>query len=126
MSIQITTWRPDTCGCVIDFMWDDAVTPDQRTFTGTTTRTHCSAHAHLRDATTHFDTLQEENPRKNKALAHVQEHFGLTEEQMREVSWTFDHERVLNIALPDHASAQAKAVQQLCDQHLGAGRVVVK
>jgi hypothetical protein len=31
--IQTTTWRPDTCKCVITYQWDDTISENARTHT---------------------------------------------------------------------------------------------
>jgi hypothetical protein len=31
MSLQVTTWSPNTCGCVISYQWDDTVPQASRT-----------------------------------------------------------------------------------------------
>lgn len=65
MAIRTTRWRPDTCDCVIEYTWDDALTPDQVTHTLDTIRRRCAAHVNLPSDTDVYNTVREENPRKN-------------------------------------------------------------
>lgn len=110
---HVTRWRPDTCGCVLDYEWDDAVSEDQRTHTPVKT-VACSAHAHLDTATEVFETVHTENTEKNTAIeALLQE---LPDEHSREVVskdgtvsgrvflidpvWSFNEKRELQISHP--------------------------
>jgi hypothetical protein len=53
--IQTTTWRPDTCGCIISYQWDDAVPQATRTHTYHTwvPGPTCVISASVTNATTH-------------------------------------------------------------------------
>lgn len=84
---QITTWRPDTCKCVIHYEWDDAVPVEQRVHTpveqavkhdGTVVpRVVCPAHAGMNlgagKKAEHFAAVQGENRMKNRALTRIME-----------------------------------------------------
>lgn len=63
--IKTTRWRPDTCDCILEYTWDDTLTPDQITHTLDKIVRRCSAHETLVDDTTVYNTVKEENPRKN-------------------------------------------------------------
>lgn len=65
MTIRTTRWRPDTCNCVIEYTWDDALTPDQVIHTLDTIKRRCIDHAHLVTDTEVYNVVKEENPRKN-------------------------------------------------------------
>ena len=70
MTLNRTRWSPDTCGCVIEYEWDDSVPEDQRTHSLSNVVSKCPAHAALTDNNT-FSSVLDENPRKNNALNHV-------------------------------------------------------
>ena len=68
MTIQITRWSPDTCDCIIEYEWDDSIPQDQRTHTLSNYVRKCAAHSTLASDTTRYQTVIEENPRKNVGL----------------------------------------------------------
>lgn len=49
MAIKRTTWHPDTCGCVIEYEWDEAAPHQSRVHTGVRA-VPCALHAHLGNA----------------------------------------------------------------------------
>ena len=67
MTIQTTRWSPDTCDCIIEYQWDDTLTPDVRTHTLANYIRKCSFHGNQANDTIRWNTLNEENPRKNNA-----------------------------------------------------------
>jgi hypothetical protein len=64
MTIQRTQWQPDTCGCILEYTWDDTLPEDTRTHTPVTSKP-CSIHANQANTTTVFNTVVDENQRKN-------------------------------------------------------------
>jgi hypothetical protein len=80
---HVTRWSPDTCGCVIDLEWDDAVPAEQRSHTTQNIISRCPSHqeTHFADKHDHYDTILKENQLKNKTHGHFMEEFPhLTEE----------------------------------------------
>ncbi len=71
MVTKITNWSPDTCSCVLQYSWDDTEPEDTRTHTPTNIVQRCSAHASLSDTNTVFNTVMDENPRKNLSLDEI-------------------------------------------------------
>lgn len=67
MAIQTTRWSPDTCGCIIEYSWDDSVPQNSRTHSLANYVRRCSVHAVQADDGTRYNTINEENPRKNIA-----------------------------------------------------------
>ncbi len=63
--IRRTTWRPDTCGCVIEFEWDDSQPEDSRQTTPVRGISVCSLHQDL-NTQEQYNALIEDNSRKNK------------------------------------------------------------
>ena len=68
MTIKTTRFSPDTCGCVIDYTWDDTLSEDNRTHSLSTFVNRCAAHSSLATDTDRWNAVFEENPRKNIAL----------------------------------------------------------
>ena len=71
MVINITRWSPDTCDCVIEYSWDSTQPESSRTHTLSNYINKCAAHAALADDNTRWNTVFEENPRKNQALQNI-------------------------------------------------------
>lgn len=68
MTIRTTRWSPDTCSCVIEYTWDDTQPEQTRTHNLDNYITRCPAHSALANDTERWNTILEENPRKNIAL----------------------------------------------------------
>lgn len=100
-----TSWSPDTCGCIITYEWDKSTrdTPEIREHRPVhedvliigqdgqpiNHNKKCEHHKHLPDTKAHFDTILEENQRKNKAHAEI----GID----KQITWEFDSKRKLHI-----------------------------
>lgn len=67
MSIKRTTWGPDTCDCIVEYEWDDAIAQGSRTHTISNIINKCPAHTSLSTNTDVWNALNDENPRKNAA-----------------------------------------------------------
>jgi hypothetical protein len=68
MVIKTTTWSPDTCDCIIEQGIDDSLPENEQTLFGVNVIRRCTAHQNFIDPTSHFNVVNEENPRKNKAI----------------------------------------------------------
>ena len=68
MTIKTTRYSPDTCGCVIEYSWDDTLSETNRVHTLSNYVTKCSAHSILATDQDRWNAVFEENPRKNNAL----------------------------------------------------------
>ena len=55
--IKITTWRPDTCECEIEYSWDDTVPQDQRVYTAHQINRACPAHQAIANKVQHFSAV---------------------------------------------------------------------
>lgn len=87
--IKQTTWRPDTCECVIIYEWDTDVSEDERVHTPIAT-TFCTHHMSLtREAC--FAKVTLENTTKNIILDDVQKQ--IPSLPMEELTWGFDENR---------------------------------
>ncbi len=144
MAIRTTRWSPDTCGCVVEYSWDDTVAADQRAHT-TTRVAPCAAHPNAQqhvgaDPFSAATVWGDENiGRKSRLEARLLAAFpalgysfvdpvtGLTVIGLKPGSyaWFFDAQRVLNVSLPSLSAAQKQAAQTWCDNNIGAGKVLV-
>lgn len=123
MSKKITRWSPDTCGCVLEYEWDTEEEPRKHTFSKLINR--CSVHALSPTDKDCYDTVLEENQRKNKA-------FGIAEAiipglQSGNYHWAFDAGRNLEVDFIDVSLniAQKNQITQECDTEFGSGKVKV-
>jgi len=71
MAIKTTRYSPDTCGCVIEYTWDNTTPESTRVHTLDNYITKCPAHVSLATDTDRWNAVFEENPRKNIALESV-------------------------------------------------------
>lgn len=66
MTFKTTRWSPDTCGCIVEYDWDDAVSQEQRSHLFRGTVNACLVHAALAGEA-HYNTVAVENRTKNRA-----------------------------------------------------------
>lgn len=134
MAIQTTRWSPDTCTCVVEYQWDDAVSQNSRTHAMSKAVAKCTAHTAITDLTAHFTTLMDENPRKNKFFERLRSTVSTlttTDTQGNvvlkdgAVTWLYDANRVLQVSAPAMTTAQKTAAQSWADTNLGVGKVKV-
>ena len=64
MTIQTTRWRPDTCGCSVEYTWDDETSEDARVHTWSETIGVCPDHLGLTGVSI-YNAIKDENTRKN-------------------------------------------------------------
>jgi hypothetical protein len=70
---KITTWEPDTCGCIVEYSWDSESEEDTRVhnFHGHSRRCHDHEHLWNEDV---YQTVLEENQRRQLTLQHAAQH----------------------------------------------------
>lgn len=64
--IRTTRWSPDTCGCVLEYSWDDSQPQDSRDHSFARAVRICEAHASS-DPAAAFEQVKSENVVKNIA-----------------------------------------------------------
>ncbi len=135
INCNYTTWSPDHCKCTITYEWDKSTrdTPELREHrpvdpsveiigsSGSIVQHHikCDDHKHLEDTKHHYESVLEENQRKNKAHFHMNE--GKTV-----IEWYWDSDRVLHIT--GEIDKPKHEVQAIIDKDLeaqGHGKVVL-
>lgn len=121
-----TRWSPDTCECVLEYEWDDAVPENERTHTPTTMIRACSAHASISDVTGKYNQILSENQTKNQALHEIIQNFpevrkevidknGTRFELKDEIiaGWSFDEDRKLKLNFEGVVLSAAKKVEMI-------------
>lgn len=121
--MNTTTWRPDTCNCVIEYEWDPAVPQDARVHTARSAKP-CAVHATIQALSGHVGThaaVLDENQRKNKVVGAAREtNPTLTDD---DVAWSFDAQRVLHVSLRGLPRQALNALQAKADTAHGVGKV---
>lgn len=70
--LKTTLWRPDTCGCEIEYQWDTNEPEETRVHTLSRIKAKCQDHSSSTDQEVH-DSVSKENKHKNKVLAAIME-----------------------------------------------------
>ena len=91
MSKCITRWSPDTCGCIVEFEWDNEIPVEQRTHKHYATLTQCAFHKNM-PSEGMYDVLMGENLRKNDTVNKLKE---LQPDYDISQGWYFDDKRKL-------------------------------
>lgn len=129
MAMKVTRWSPDTCGCQLEYEWDDAVAPESRkhSFKGVVQR--CAEHAGTPQTSELYDAVVDENTRKNYTVGDIGDALSwATEQSLERINWAFDGSRVLQISFGGGAvvmAAQKATLQAALDTRFGSGKVVV-
>lgn len=134
MAIRTTQWKPDTCGCVVQYTWDDSVAQEDRVHSLSTIQ-KCAFHQSQSDSTA-FASVNDENITKNQVLGHVLENYPLLVDEKADGSkelklgyhydWSFDDQRKLQAEIIGADKATAQAIAASVEADLGAGKVDVK
>jgi hypothetical protein len=125
MVLNVTTWSPDTCDCVIEYEWDDSQDESSRIHIAKAILKDCGLHKKTKDRFEHYDIVMEENTRKNIS-------FGLIQEEEptltpNEYDWSFDAKRDLHIKLKRTIDADKKTrTQDKLDKKFGKGKAVIE
>lgn len=121
MAMKTTRWTPDTCGCVLEYSWDDALRPDQRVHSHAQTVRTCAAHSGASGAAL-MATVVGENQRKNQAFALAQEI--RADLQPDDYRWIFRPDRTLEVEVDRLTLAERTALTTELTARLGSGVVV--
>lgn len=63
--LKTTKWLPDTCNCVIEYTWDDAVDESERTHTFSRVLSTCAFHGSCGTDDEQYQVILKENETKN-------------------------------------------------------------
>lgn len=132
MTIKETRWRPDTCGCIFVYAWDDEApnteeTPREHTFVRA--EKICLDHSTLPTELSAYNAGLADNQNKNKTINHIKDTFGIG---IDEISYTFSgmgNSRVLHISISGMmplTALQRMDAQAWADSNIGASKVIVE
>jgi hypothetical protein len=128
MTIQRTTWGPDTCECRLVYEWDDAVDESLRIHTLAEVLNKCAAHSTIVDLSL-LQSVVDENRRKNitPQLAIAQMAALGTDITQRWFTWTYTAGRVLQVTFTGVVvpTATKNKIQNACDLQFGPGKVQI-
>ncbi len=123
---QVTRWEPDTCGCVIDYDWEDSEPEATRTHAVRKIVGACPAHAGLSEIPA-FDTVLDENRRKSRAFGIAQELIPLAPPlSLDDYRWSFDDNRVLKVSMARLSTAQRAILQARFNSEFGPGKAEIQ
>lgn len=136
MALHTTLWSPDTCGCSIEYSWDDAVSEDLRIHTLVAIARKGSEHADIIDATL-FAVLVDESRRKNKVLDYLLQTFAskvgivdpdsgvLVYKDGFEPAWNYSAARILQLPVVGLTGGDKKTLQTQLDLQFAPNKVKV-
>lgn len=121
--LRTTRWNPDTCGCVLEYEWDDAQDENERVHNFKNAVQLCEHHKAL-IADKAYDEVLSENTRKNIVFGEVQKiKPDITSD---DYTWSFDESRKLRVGFLGKLKGGEKgSLQTLCDGKFGTGKVEV-
>jgi hypothetical protein len=118
----MTIWHPDTCGCVLEYEWDDSKTPASYSQHGVVRK--CTEHTTVPDNEL-FKIVLDENQRKNNVLSIAKEILPSIEPQ--NYHFSFNNQRMLQIQVIglSMSSVHKNQLQAQCNAKYGQGKVEV-
>lgn len=130
--IKTTTWSPDTCRCVVEYVWDTEAPPASRKHTLKQFVKRCPAHA-TGSSPGAYAAITDENTRKNILRSAILKDFPAlavidrdgNEDFADDFSWSFDDQRRLIVTLPNVPSSMLVNIQSLANSTFGIGKVIV-
>lgn len=115
---KITRWRPDTCGCIIEYEWDDSEAEDSRTHTlRSESSIPCAIHA--ADGEELMNVVLTENQTKNQvrqSLLHEAASLRKNDAEFRdgvEFQYSFNENRQLVVDLVGATALEKVAMRNV-------------
>lgn len=128
MAIITNVWSPDTCGCQVEFTWDNTQPDISRVHTYSRTLVACPAHAGLAGLSTHWDTVLDRNRRKNLTYAQLLTVLATVTPDQYAGLWSYDAAQnvlTVNGTAAGLSNAQRTNLQTKCNTQFGSGKVTV-
>jgi hypothetical protein len=108
--IRVTTWSPDTCGCTLEYSWDDAEPEDARTHSLSRVVHSCPAHPNLPEQEL-YAAVVNENKHKNKVFAEAKK--AKPDLKYEDYEWSFDGKRKLKVSFKNLDMADKQKVEKV-------------
>lgn len=125
--LKTTRWSPDTCGCVLEYEWDNALEGSARVHSFKRVVKLCSEHERLGfQGKAAYDQVMSENKGKNRAWGLIKQELNLIDEDIEKYVWFFDESRQLQVSVTQAIAVEKKQeIQAKLDTLLGAGKAKV-
>ena len=122
MTFKTTRWSPDTCGCVLEYDWDDAVPQEQRVHLFRGIGRTCPDHQTLTGEAL-YGIVKTENETKNRAKGLLEQLDGRLISDL--VGFTYDAQRRLGLLVAEIrlTPQQRTLLQAALDTAFGVGKV---
>ena len=130
--LQVTRWSPDTCGCILEYEWDDTLDENARTHSFKKAVKLCEHHKAL-GANKAYEQVMSENTRKNQVWGFIEDMKSKAGEKdsiptvaIGDYTWSFDKDRKLKVGFLGKLKAGEKSsLQSLCDNEFGVNKIEV-
>ena len=139
MATTVTTWKPHTCECEVQFSWDPALPTASQVYTFSRLITQGPEHASLSGQAL-VDALITENRLWNQVVGFAQADSSTASIVVTKAnpaggtmkdfapgafSWSYDAARALHISLPTVSASTKTSIQNALNSQFGAGKVTV-
>jgi hypothetical protein len=126
VAINVTRWRPDTCGCTLEYSWDSEDDPEARTHTPVRAEP-CEAHAAHTKEDVCYEAVLAENQGKNIFIGEIHKEIPAVADPslVADVVWSFDADRKLVIEPVGLSKAELAKLQALQADEKFADKVAV-
>lgn len=130
--IRKTQWSPDTCGCILEYSWDDTQDENIRVHKFSKVIVLCDYHKTLAPNNA-YDQVLSENTRKNMVWGIIEdlktkagEKDAIQTITIEDYTWSFDASRKLKVGFLGKLKAGEKSeLQSLCNTKFGVNKVEV-
>ncbi len=95
--IHTNRWSPDTCGCVVEYTWDDEAPQEARIHRYARHITVCDVHAHHGGTEDGYRALLDDHRQKNMAIAILLHEYPHIE--YGEIGWSYTPDRKIELRL---------------------------
>lgn len=125
--LKVTRWSPDTCGCVLEYDWDDTKEGADRVHTFKKVIKLCPEHESLGfQGKAAYNQVMSENQGKNRAWGLIKQELNLADEDLDKYVWFFNASRQLQVSVTLPIAVEKKQqIQAKLDALLGEGKAKV-
>ena len=122
--IQTTVWSPDTCGCVIEYEWDDSIPQEARAHTVSKIVKSCPVHSQSISKEKNYGDVLKENQDKNKAIGIIMERKPSV--KVEDISFRYDSDRTLRLSIKGLDTAEKLSAETDIKTRLKIDKVIVE
>jgi len=104
-------WKPDTCGCVLEFEFDADAPDSERVVTPTQVVKACAHHPLGTTVKENYDKVLDENQRKNFSIKELVDQ--VPELKSEDIKFSFDDDRTLVLKLPGYVDKEPLVLSRI-------------